>query len=202
MADNVNPDDPNAPLAEGEVPEISEEQRSRMTYKKLIRRKRRKEREAAGERLAGLRIGVGTGAVDHDDAGEAGGGGEKLGAVAHRLAGQAKIALRQIAKPAMHQFRGPGRGSAGEIARLDQRGPQAGAGAFEGDPRPGHAAADDERVERGRAAQPGQTLRPAHRGGFGSRSPESSAPVGSKKSTIAVSARTPSSPFSVASQRA
>jgi biopolymer transport protein ExbD len=31
------------------VPEISEEQRARMTYKKLIRRKRRKEREAEGE---------------------------------------------------------------------------------------------------------------------------------------------------------
>ncbi|MGC4115794.1 MAG: biopolymer transporter ExbD [Myxococcales bacterium] len=53
MADNSNPLDPSvapsANPAEGEVPEISEEQRSRMTYKKLIRRKRRKEREAAGE---------------------------------------------------------------------------------------------------------------------------------------------------------
>ncbi|HEY3450888.1 MAG TPA: biopolymer transporter ExbD [Myxococcales bacterium] len=50
MAENPNPADPNAALnPESEVPEISEEQRSRMTYKKLIRRKRRKEREAAGE---------------------------------------------------------------------------------------------------------------------------------------------------------
>lgn len=53
MADNPKPVDsnlaPSAVAAEAEVPEISEEQRSRMTYKKLIRRKRRKEREAEGE---------------------------------------------------------------------------------------------------------------------------------------------------------
>jgi biopolymer transport protein ExbD len=35
--------------APGVAPEVSEEQRSRMTYKKLLRLKRRKEREAAGE---------------------------------------------------------------------------------------------------------------------------------------------------------
>ncbi len=54
MAEKPNPVHPHlaasgAAPAEGEVPEISEEQRSRMTYKKLLRRKRRKEREAAGE---------------------------------------------------------------------------------------------------------------------------------------------------------
>ena len=46
MADKRNP----LPPGFGDEPEeISEEQRSRMTYKKLIRRKRRKEREAEGE---------------------------------------------------------------------------------------------------------------------------------------------------------
>ena len=47
MPDTLNPT--GQPPADAEVPEVSEEQRSRMTYKKLIRRKRRKEREAEGE---------------------------------------------------------------------------------------------------------------------------------------------------------
>lgn len=42
-------DPTNGTPGAAEVPEISEEQRARMTYKKLIRRKRRKERESAGE---------------------------------------------------------------------------------------------------------------------------------------------------------
>ncbi len=44
----ANPLDPGT-AADDAAPEISEEQRARMTYKKLFRRKRRKEREAAGE---------------------------------------------------------------------------------------------------------------------------------------------------------
>ena len=45
-------EDPNSaagPKVKAEAPELSEEQRARMTFKKLLRRKRRKEREAAGE---------------------------------------------------------------------------------------------------------------------------------------------------------
>jgi len=49
MPNPLQPPTPTGADLAPQTPEISDEQRSRMAYKKLIRRKRRKEREAEGE---------------------------------------------------------------------------------------------------------------------------------------------------------
>ena len=80
----------------------------------------------------------------------------------HRFARQPKIALREIAQPAMHQLRGAARRAPGEIAPLDQQRPQPQMRRLAQQPRAGDAAADDDNVPWPANALPGGLALPHH----------------------------------------
>ena len=71
-----------------------------------------------------------------------------------RLPHEADIAQAQVAKAAVDQLRGRARRRASEVARVDERDGETGAGSVRGDRGADDATADDEQVE----AAPGELL--------------------------------------------
>ena len=73
------------------------------------------------------------------------------------LVDQAKLALVEVAEPAVHELGAPRAGAGREVVSFDQRGSEAAAGGIERDARAGDAATHDEQVEVG-VAQPPQRV--------------------------------------------
>jgi len=65
-----------------------------------------------------------------------------------RLSHQSDVQSLEVPKPSVDQLAGTTRRACGEIAFLDQSDRETAAGGVESDAAPGHAAADDEHVER------------------------------------------------------
>ena len=70
------------------------------------------------------------------------------------LVDQAKLALVEVAEPAVHELRAPRAGARREVVAFHERGAQPAAGGVERDARAGDAAPDDEQVEVGGAQSP------------------------------------------------
>ena len=73
------------------------------------------------------------------------------------LVDQAKLALVEVAEPAVHELGAPRAGAGREVVALDQRGSETATGGVERDARAGDAATHHEHVEVG-VAQPVQRV--------------------------------------------
>ena len=70
-------------------------------------------------------------------------------ALGERLLDQVEVEHLQVAQATVHELRGTARRAGGPVLRLDDRGAQAAGHGVERDAGAGHAAADDQDVERG-----------------------------------------------------